>query len=71
MINQFGWTFDLRSYNFIPYDSPIFYFCEVGDLATVQRLLQEGKAGLLDVRIDDWARDVRGYETLLEACLTC
>lgn len=68
-INQFGWNFDLRTYNVVPYWSPIFYFCAVGDLATVQHLLQVGEAGLLDVRIDDDARDANGYMTLIEASL--
>lgn len=70
MVNQFGWTFDLRTYNLVPYDSPIFYFCEIGDLATVQRLLLDGEAGILDIRVELSARDVRGYATLLEARLT-
>lgn len=51
----------------VPGEAPIFYFCEIGDLATVKQLLYEGKAGLLDVRHDAGARDVNGYETLLEA----
>lgn len=70
-ISQFGWNFDIRSYNLVDEESPIFYFCKIGDLATVQDLLQNGKAGLLDVRIDRYsARDVRGYETLIEAGIT-
>lgn len=66
-ISQFGWNFDLRSYNLVPRNSPIFYFCEVGDLATVQQLLQDGKAGLLDVRFGPYyTPGVKGYETLIE-----
>lgn len=63
---QFGWNFDLRAYNVVPEDSPIFYFCQVGDLPSVQNLLQTGQAGLLDVQVLDQARGANGYQTLIE-----
>lgn len=53
----------------VPGDSPIFYFCAVGDLPSVQHLLQTGQAGLLDVQVaEDGARDTNGYKTLIEVC---
>lgn len=47
--------FELKTYNLVPERSAIFYYCERGDLATMQDLLQSGRAGLLDVRMSEYS----------------
>lgn len=53
---------DIQTYNVVPRQSAIFYFCERGDLVGMGNLLQSGKAGLLDVR----PTGEDGFETLIE-----
>ncbi|OCT49053.1 hypothetical protein CLCR_04571 [Cladophialophora carrionii] len=47
---QYGWDVLLRTYNVVPYFSPIFDFVAAGNLARVRGLLESGYTTPLDVR---------------------
>lgn len=55
-----GWSIALRTWNNIPGDSLIFWYCETGDIGGVQKLIGSGQASLLDVSYD------RFDQTLIE-----
>lgn len=67
-LTQYSLGFELTTYNLVPLRSAIFYYCERGNLATMQELLQSGRARLLDVRERTWHffGDDPCYESLLE-----
>ncbi|KAH8894034.1 hypothetical protein GQ53DRAFT_839721 [Thozetella sp. PMI_491] len=46
---QSSWNVYLRTYNSIPQASPVVYYCETGNLAGIQRLMDRGEASPLDV----------------------
>ena len=55
------WSMHFSTYNIVPHDSRIFHYCEIGDIAEIQRLVERGEGSLLDVSYDRW-----GGETLIE-----
>ena len=54
----------LYTYNIVPPNSLIFRYCELGDIAAIQRLIQSGEGSLLDTMRDEYDDD-RNW-TLLE-----
>lgn len=46
---QCGWGTHLRTYNVVPENSLIFYYCRSGNVAGVQRLIRNGEGTPLDV----------------------
>ncbi|ERF72637.1 hypothetical protein EPUS_05691 [Endocarpon pusillum Z07020] len=60
--SQSLWSLHLHTYNIVPENSLIFRYCELGDVAAMQRLTTSGEASLLDTYEEGW----RNW-TLLEA----
>ena len=47
---QSGWSMHLHTYNTVPLDSLIFRYCELGNIAAMQRLIASGEGSLLDTQ---------------------
>ena len=48
---QCRWTMHLRTYNVVSYSSPVFHYCRGGNIAGIQRLIENGEATPLDVGV--------------------
>jgi len=47
--SQGRWGVYLQTYNLVPHDALVFKYCREGNLALLQKLIQDGEASLLDV----------------------
>lgn len=52
--SQSLWSIHLHTYNIVPYNSLIFRYCSLGDVAAMQRLITSGEASLLDTYERGW-----------------
>ncbi|KAK5381989.1 hypothetical protein LTR20_007933 [Exophiala xenobiotica] len=61
---QSGWNIQFRTYNVVPYNTPVFRYAYWGDLPALRHLIDSGEASPLDVSKE--YEELEDYCTLLE-----